>query len=96
MTHAGYTHVTQVVAPGEYSFRGGLIDIFPMGADAPLYALDNTVLTPHLGYVVEESFRPYYEDTVEAILAWLDGKPLRVVNEEALARLSPSAGKATA
>ncbi len=35
MTLAGYAHVTQVVAPGEYSIRGGLIDLFPMGAQLP-------------------------------------------------------------
>ncbi len=33
---AGYQHVTQVVAPGEYCFRGGLIDLFPMGSATPL------------------------------------------------------------
>ena len=32
---AGYTHVTQVVAPGEYCVRGGLIDIFPTGSALP-------------------------------------------------------------
>ncbi|MEI7613914.1 MAG: transcription-repair coupling factor, partial [Betaproteobacteria bacterium] len=35
VTLAGYTHVTQVVAPGEYSIRGGLIDLFPMGSALP-------------------------------------------------------------
>src|SRR5690606_7460675 len=30
LTLAGYSHVTQVVAPGEYCVRGGLIDLFPM------------------------------------------------------------------
>ncbi|MBP9713097.1 MAG: transcription-repair coupling factor [Sterolibacterium sp.] len=35
LTLAGYQHVTQVVAPGEYSVRGGLIDLFPMGAVLP-------------------------------------------------------------
>jgi transcription-repair coupling factor (superfamily II helicase) len=32
---AGYEHVTQVVAPGEYCFRGGIIDVFPMGSALP-------------------------------------------------------------
>ncbi|MHB8495102.1 MAG: transcription-repair coupling factor [Casimicrobiaceae bacterium] len=36
---AGYTHVTQVVSPGEFSIRGGLIDLFPMGSALP-YRLD--------------------------------------------------------
>jgi transcription-repair coupling factor (superfamily II helicase) len=35
MSLAGYQHVTQVVAPGEYSVRGGLIDLFPMGTQLP-------------------------------------------------------------
>ncbi len=36
---AGYGHVTQVVAPGEYCVRGGLIDLFPMGSALP-YRID--------------------------------------------------------
>jgi transcription-repair coupling factor (superfamily II helicase) len=35
LTLAGYQHVTQVVAPGEFSVRGGLIDLFPMGTALP-------------------------------------------------------------
>ena len=36
---AGYSHVTQVVSPGEFSIRGGLIDLFPMGSALP-YRID--------------------------------------------------------
>ena len=36
LTLAGYQHVTQVVSPGEYAVRGGLIDLFPMGSPIPL------------------------------------------------------------
>lgn len=39
LTLAGYTHVNQVMSPGEYSVRGGLIDLFPMGSALP-YRLD--------------------------------------------------------
>ncbi len=39
LTLAGYTHVTQVVSPGEYAVRGGLIDLFPMGSAMP-YRVD--------------------------------------------------------
>jgi transcription-repair coupling factor (superfamily II helicase) len=39
MTIAGYDHVTQVIRPGEFSVRGGLIDLFPMGATMP-YRID--------------------------------------------------------
>jgi transcription-repair coupling factor (superfamily II helicase) len=39
LTLAGYSHVTQVVSPGEYAVRGGLIDLFPMGSNVP-YRVD--------------------------------------------------------
>src|SRR5690606_31890130 len=39
LTLANYTHMTQVSAPGEFSIRGGLIDLFPMGSALP-YRLD--------------------------------------------------------
>ena len=39
LTLAGYNHVSQVVSPGEYAVRGGLIDLFPMGSTVP-YRVD--------------------------------------------------------
>ncbi len=39
MTLAGYRHVQQVLTPGEYCVRGGLIDLFPMGSPVP-YRID--------------------------------------------------------
>ena len=39
LTLAGYSHVSQVVSPGEYAVRGGLIDLFPMGSQVP-YRVD--------------------------------------------------------
>ncbi|MGR4870016.1 transcription-repair coupling factor [Variovorax sp. LARHSF232] len=39
LTLAGYSHVTQVVSPGEYAVRGGLIDLYPMGSSMP-YRVD--------------------------------------------------------
>jgi len=39
LTLAGYGHVSQVVSPGEYAVRGGLIDLFPMGSPVP-YRVD--------------------------------------------------------
>ncbi|SEP32637.1 transcription-repair coupling factor (superfamily II helicase) [Nitrosovibrio sp. Nv6] len=47
MTLAGYSHVTQVLSPGEYSVRGGLVDLFPMGSPLPyrIDLLDNEIET---------------------------------------------------
>ena len=39
LTLAGYEHVSQVIRPGEYGVRGGLIDLFPMGSELP-YRID--------------------------------------------------------
>ncbi|MDG1097648.1 MAG: transcription-repair coupling factor [Methylophilaceae bacterium] len=36
---AGYHHVSQVISPGEFSVRGGLVDLFPMGGVLP-YRID--------------------------------------------------------
>jgi transcription-repair coupling factor (superfamily II helicase) len=47
LVFAGYQHVSQVVAPGEFSVRGGLIDLYPMGAALPfrLDLLDDAIDT---------------------------------------------------
>lgn len=56
----------------------------PVPAGHPLTKLDNVTLIPHLGYVVEESYRFFYEGTIKDIEAWLDGRPINVLNPEAL------------
>ena len=66
----------------ERRIGGAGLDVFwdePLRADHPIRVLPNVVLTPHLGYVVEESLRAFYEDTVENVAAWLAGAPMRVV-----------------
>ncbi|MGK3995937.1 D-2-hydroxyacid dehydrogenase family protein [Sorangium sp. So ce1024] len=67
---------------------GAGLDVFepePLPAGHPLLALDNTVITPHLGYVTEEGYRLLYGQAVEDIRAFLDGKPLRPLNQVATA-----------
>ena len=56
----------------------------PLPAGHPLTRLDNVTLVPHLGYVVEESYRHFYEGTIADVEAWLDGKPINVINPDAL------------
>ena len=55
-------------------------DVEPLPADHPYRSLPNVVLTPHVGYVTEESYRLFYGETVENIEAWLAGGPIRVLN----------------
>jgi phosphoglycerate dehydrogenase-like enzyme len=54
-------------------------DVEPLPADHPLRAEPRALLTPHLGYVTEETYRDFYAGMVSAIEAWLAGKPTGVL-----------------
>jgi phosphoglycerate dehydrogenase-like enzyme len=51
-------------------------DVEPLPADHPLRSEPRALLTPHLGYVTDETYRTFYPGMVAAIEAWLDGKPI--------------------
>jgi phosphoglycerate dehydrogenase-like enzyme len=64
------------------AIAGAGIDVYdaePLPADHPLRRAPRTVLTPHLGYVTEDTYAIFFGDAVEDVLAWLDGTPVRVV-----------------
>ena len=56
-------------------------DVEPLPKDHPILALDNTILTPHLGYATEEAYRVVYAQVVEAIRGHLAGKIVRPINK---------------
>src|SRR3954462_8382355 len=59
---------------------GAAVDVFsvePLPVDHPFRKLDNIILTPHLGYVTEETFRAHYSQMVEGIDGWFKGEPPR-------------------
>lgn len=65
------------------TIAGAALDVYdtePLPKGHPLRSLPNALITPHLGYVTQENYRVFYEQTVEDIRAWLDGKPLRVIS----------------
>ena len=60
------------------TIAGAGIDVFnvePLPVDHPFRSLENTVVTPHLGYVEAENYGAYFNGYVEAIDAFLIGKP---------------------
>ena len=59
-------------------------DCEPLPADHPLRRMENVTLIPHLGYVSDEVLAGFWGDCVENVEAWLDGKPVRVLNPEVL------------
>ena len=58
-----------------------------LGAAHPLIAMDNAVCTPHIGYVERAGYEGQFTSSFGQIVAYLEGKPINVVNAEALANL---------
>lgn len=59
-----------------------VFDVEPLPAndkvrDAALIASGQLLLTPHIGYVTETTWRLFYQQTVAAIAAFQDGRPIR-------------------
>src|SRR5262252_3831632 len=72
-----------VTALQNKAIAGAGIDVFdvePLPLDHPFRKMGNAVITPHLGYVSEQNYRKYFPDIVEDIRAWLDEKPVRVID----------------
>lgn len=54
-------------------------DVEPLPADHPLRSAPRTVLTPHLGYVTQDTYATFFPQAVEDIAAWAAGSPVRVL-----------------
>jgi phosphoglycerate dehydrogenase-like enzyme len=66
---------------------GAALDVFdlePLPDDHRLRRLENCLLTPHLGYNVQELLTVFYEETVENVVMYLKGTPIRVLNPDVL------------
>jgi phosphoglycerate dehydrogenase-like enzyme len=64
------------------AIAGAGLDVYdtePLPADHPLRSAPRTVLTPHLGYVTEDTYATFFGHAVENVLAFLDGAPVRVI-----------------
>jgi len=86
-----------LVAPGalEAALRAGrpamaAVDVFEeepvLGGQHPLLTMDNVVCTPHLGYVERDGLEHMFATIFDQILAYANGKPINVVNPDALNR----------
>jgi D-3-phosphoglycerate dehydrogenase len=85
-----------LVAPGALEAalakgRPGMaaVDVFEdepvYGAKHPLLAMDSAICVPHLGYVERDSLEQMYDTIFDQVLAYAAGKPINVLNPEALA-----------
>ena len=79
-----------VAALQDRRIAGAGLDVYevePLSAKHPLLRLENVVLSPHKGYVTEESYHIFFRGVAENIETYLDGNlPARTLNPEAKAR----------
>jgi D-3-phosphoglycerate dehydrogenase len=68
---------------------GAGLDVYetePLPMDHPLRSFENTILLSHRGYATVEILRQRYQQAMENILAFMDGKPANLINPEVLSR----------
>jgi len=64
------------------TIAGAGLDVYdtePLPVDHPLRSAPRTILTPHLGYVTEDTYAVFFNDAVEDVLAYLAGTPVRLL-----------------
>jgi len=71
-----------VKALADQTIAGAGLDVYAKEPHAPdaLTAFPNVVLTPHLGYVTEETYQVFYGNAAEDIAAFAAGTPVRVLS----------------
>jgi len=73
-----------VDAVNKGTIAGAGLDVYgvePLPADHPIRSLPNSVILPHLGGFVAENYTLWYGGALEDVLAWLDGKPIRIMEK---------------
>ena len=59
-------------------------DVEPLPKDHPLFKTPNTLICPHLGYVIDDSYQAFYAGVIENVRAFTSGEPVRTINEDVL------------
>lgn len=65
------------------ALSGAGIDVYaqePLPADDPIRKAPNMILTPHVGYVSDDTWQMFHTQMLENILGFLDGNPPRTIS----------------
>lgn len=66
------------------AIAGAPLDVFetePLPDVHPFRTLDNVLTTPHVGFVTQGTYKVFYEETVQNLIAWMNGSPVRVISK---------------
>ncbi|MEE3247863.1 MAG: D-2-hydroxyacid dehydrogenase family protein [Chloroflexota bacterium] len=69
------------------AIAGAALDTFviePLPKDHPFFKTPNTLISPHLGYVIDDSYEAFYAGVIENVRAFTSGEPVRTINEDVL------------
>ena len=69
------------------AIAGAALDTFviePLPKDHPFFKTPNTLISPHLGYVIDDSDEAFYAGVIENVRAFTSGEPVRTINEDVL------------
>ena len=69
------------------AIAGAALDTFviePLPKDHPFFKTPNTLISPHLGYVIDDSYEAFYAGVIENVRAFVSGEPVRTINEDVL------------
>jgi 26S proteasome regulatory subunit N2 len=64
---------------------GAALDVFdiePLPQNHELRKLDNVLLSPHIGYVTDESYTVFYSQTAENVLNFIEGRDIKVLGPD--------------
>jgi phosphoglycerate dehydrogenase-like enzyme len=60
-------------------YGGDVFAVEPLPANHPLRSEPRALLTPHIGYVTEETYREFFGGMVGVMEAWFAGKPINAM-----------------
>ena len=69
------------------AIAGAALDTFviePLPKDHAFFKTPNTLISPHLGYVIDDSYEAFYAGAIENVRAFTSGEPVRTINEDVL------------